>query len=422
MTRVRTVGQETIDQQSDAFKKALMIKLEDYINLSEKDLLDTAESKDLADIIKSFTGMSVHVQFSKLATHMVPLDVKANNILINKAVRKWFTNSVGMAAINAGKGTTSILVDLEKGKITGALTEYRFTLNIGTEVMNGKFTTGELGHAFTYLEYIVRAVTTNQVMEGVAKELAGTNDIKKREAILVSAKQALRLKDLDAASLAACEDNKVVEYTLISSTLTEPDSQSGSSIYDENSFEMLADQYAARNGAGRDLVTALDKLHKSRQVKYISYRSTGEYLFVEALKVVMLVVGMANPVSLSGVIFKSLSWWGFMFMLAADSHTTIYDRPERRLTRIRQQVLDRLKNYKGAISKEEEDNPLEDLKVIDKITEDVKDKRQLLSYLGALFSRAHRERYKQEQLQKELESLVSNDLFKLSVELKREAK
>ena len=92
MTRVRTVGQETIDQQSDAFKKALMIKLEDYINLSEKDLLDTAESKDLADIIKSFTGMSVHVQFSKLATHMVPLDVKANNILINKAVRKWFTN------------------------------------------------------------------------------------------------------------------------------------------------------------------------------------------------------------------------------------------------------------------------------------------------------------------------------------------
>jgi len=300
MTRVRTVGQETIDQQSDAFKKALMIKLEDYINLSEKDLLDTAESKDLADIIKSFTGMSVHVQFSKLATHMVPLDVKANNILINKAVRKWFTNSVGMAAINAGKGTTSILVDLEKGKITGALTEYRFTLNIGTEVMNGKFTTGELaaiilhevGHAFTYLEYIVRAITTNQVMEGVAKELAGTNDIKKREAILVSAKQALRLKDLDAASLAACEDNKVVEYTLISSTITEPDSQSGSSIYDENSFEMLADQYAARNGAGRDLVTALDKLHKSRQVKYISYRSTGEYLFVEALKVVMIVVGM----------------------------------------------------------------------------------------------------------------------------------
>lgn len=430
MTRVRTVGQETIDQQSDAFKKALMIKLEDYINLSEKDLLDTAESKDLADIIKSFTGMSVHVQFSKLATHMVPLDVKANNILINKAVRKWFTNSVGMAAINAGKGTTSILVDLEKGKITGALIEYRFTLNIGTEVMNGKFTTGELaaiilhevGHAFTYLEYIVRAITTNQVMEGVAKELAGTNDIKKREAILVSAKQALRLKDLDAASLAACEDNKVVEYTLISSTITEPDSQSGSSIYDENSFEMLADQYAARNGAGRDLVTALDKLHKSRQVKYISYRSTGEYLFVEALKVVMLVVGMANPVSLSGVIFKSLSWWGFMFMLAADSHTTIYDRPERRLTRIRQQVLDRLKNYKGAISKEEEDNLLEDLKVIDKITEDVKDKRQLLSYLGALFSRAHRERYKQEQLQKELESLVYNDLFKLSVELKREAK
>ena len=109
-------------------------------------------------------------------------------------------------------------------------------------------------------------------------------------------------------------------------------------------------------------------------------------------------------------------------MLAADSHTTIYDRPERRLTRIRQQVLDRLKNYKGAISKEEEDNLLEDLKVIDKITEDVKDKRQLISYLGALFSRAHRERYKQEQLQKELESLVYNDLFKLSVELKREAK
>lgn len=426
MTRVRTVGMEAIDHQSDLFKKTLAIKLEEYLKMSEKELLDTGESKDLADIIKSFTGMSVLVHFSRMWTHMEPLDIKANSILINKAVRHYFTNSKGMAAINAAKGATSVIVDLQKGKVTGDLTNYQFKLNVGIEIMNSKYTADEVaavilhevGHAFTYLEYIVQAVTTNQVMEGVSKALSETNDIKKREIILVGAKQALRLKDLDAASLAACEDNKVVEYTLISSTVLEPATQMGSSLYDENTWEMLADQYAARNGAGRDLVTALDKLHRSRQIKFISYRSTGEYFFVEALKIVMMVTALSTPVGLGGTILNTISWWGFTFMVAADSHTTIYDQPERRMVRIRQQVLDRLKQGKGALSREEQANLLEDLKVIDKITEDVNDKRQLLSYIGAIFSRAHRERYKQEQLQKELETLVYNDLFKLSIELK----
>ena len=105
-------------------------------------------------------------------------------------------------------------------------------------------------------------------------------------------------KDSEVVVLGSDEYNellnnkKVAEIVIITNIVKETVSELGCNIYDFSTWEYLADQYAARHGAGRYLATGLEKTYKS--IGDISFRSTSNYLAMEALKVFLIITIPVN--------------------------------------------------------------------------------------------------------------------------------
>ena len=185
---------------------------------------------------------------------------------------------------------------------------------------------------------------------------------------------------------------------IVSTAVAQTRAELGANIYDESSWEYLSDEYAARQGAGRYVVTALDKLYGGSW--NISFRSLPGYLFMEALKVglFLFVPGLVA------------------MLMAMDADNTTYDTPEARFKRIRNQIVENLKDRK--LSNDDILRLQADLAAIDQVLSHVTDRRQ---WIGAFIDTVipkYRKARSQELLQQELEALVHNELFEKAADLR----
>lgn len=415
------VGMEMLDFQNKDFFRNLTYQFSELKKKSASELLDIGASAELSTEIKNFTNLTFLFQIDKNGPCVHIPEVTKNNILVNDIIRSYIPDAVGKTMVEQAGGILSGTVDLAKGKVTGCFTNIQHIIHFPAKMIaSADFSAEELaaaclhevGHIFTYYEYITRTVRTNQVLDGVAKTLSSTNEPKEIEAVLISARKALALDDLNAKQLAKSTNKKVIELVVLTKAVESARSQLGSDIYDINSWEMLADNFAARHGAGRYLVTALDKLQRFN----ISYRSTGSYIFLEALKLLSLIAGFVFA-GTGSILLGRIGFISFISMFTMDLNSEDYDRPGARTKRIRDQVIMRLRDK--TISREEREALNSDLKVIDESLAHVNDRLQWFTVLGGFLFRSIRSRYKQERVQQELEYLVSNDLFTLFQDVKR---
>jgi len=93
-----------------------------------------------------------------------------------------------------------------------------------------------------------------------------------------------------------------------------------------------------------------------------------------------------------------------------------YDRPETRLKRIRNDLIERSKQKDLAPGEAEQIK--EDIVAIEKVLEGVKDRFQLIGLVTRYVFGLGRARFEAEALQQELESLVANHLFGRADDLK----
>jgi hypothetical protein len=163
-------------------------------------------------------------------------------------------------------------------------------------------------------------------------------------------------------------------------------------------WEALADQYATRMGAGRDVATGLAKLYRGGF--NISFRSLPMYLAMEAFKLIAIV----NPVI-------------FLALVLLDSPSELYDTPGDRFKRIRNQVAENLRE--PDLSKDDIARLNEDLRVLDDMIKTVNDRRQLINVIWDTVSPQSRKDRNQRLLQQNLEELAANDLFIAAVNLKQ---
>ena len=420
------IAQEMVSFQNDNLKRVLSFQFEELRKQSEEELKDLGIANLLSKEIESSTNIKTTIVLGNEGPHVHMPDVNKNNPMINQAYRKYLPNATGLKLAESAGGLISGTVDLNKAKVGGVFAEIEHQIHFPIKMIKDtKYTTDELaaillhevGHIFVYYEFIIRSVTTNVVLEGVSRTLSSTNDPKEIEAVLVTAKKALRLDGLDVKQLTKSNNKKVTEMVILFNAVEQSRSELGSDIYDMNSFEALADNFATRLGAGRDLVTALDKVHRSHF--NISTRSTGMFIFMEALKIFTFI----GSIILSfGTAFTLLSFLGRMSINAAmtlfilDLNSPEYDRPGFRIKRIRDQLVQRSKEKD--ISKAERKSIIDSLEVIDKVTADMNNNRQLITVIGSMFSSSIRNRYKQEEIQSELESLISNDLYEFYNQVK----
>jgi hypothetical protein len=188
-------------------------------------------------------------------------------------------------------------------------------------------------------------------------------------------------------------------------------SQSGTPGYDINSFEAMADQFATRHGAGRDLVTCLDKLHKGS----IYRRGWLGYFFMEFVKLALMIAGVASAAV--GNIFGAWTIYSIVMSLVfADSHHDWYDKAGQRHKRIRMQLVEELKNPNT--SKEDSARIRADIDLIDEINEEYKDHTQFLGLIYDYLIPSGVNKRKQIEFEQSLEEMASNKLFYYANKLK----
>lgn len=414
-------------QKSQAFFKELTLAFSDLKKKKASDLRkDTDASGLLSKIIKNHTKLKVAFDITDYGPAVEVPHLNKNHPLVHDAKRAWISSADGMRMIAEAGGAVKGSVNLASGQVSGVFTEMDNRLYFPANMIVGsKFTPEELaaillhevGHLMTYCEYMTRTVTTNQVLAGMAVALGNAGTPEEREAVLVSAKKALHL-DIDTGELAKEKDNEVVTYVVISNVAKTTADEIGFNIYDLNTWEMLSDQYAARQGAGRYLVTGLEKLYRS--AFNISFRSTPAYIAMEALKLTLTIGMFVLPLPMGMIkLVPHLIQIGLMLISFDGMGDGTYDRPGMRLLRVRNQIVQEMKdkNVKGEYAQ----RLTEDLAAIDTVLKGVNDREQFYGKLWNLFSRDSRRRMSQEQLTRELETLASNDLFAASLRLRQQA-
>lgn len=406
---ISQMGLESIAfQASTAFLDELALVITDLRKIGKKNIEGHEDIVRLSNVVKHHTGLQVLFLIGDYDASVRIPAVNKNNVLVNNFVRNFISSNDGIKMIQNSDKAVSGSVDLIKGRVTGVFCDVSNEIYMPADMFTSeKYTPEEvaaviqheIGHLLTYFEYMAELASTNQALAGLAKGLDGSGDIKERETILVALKAKKGLSKLDVESLARCTNDKAVEVAVITNIMQESRSQLERNIYDLSSWEYLADQYVARQGGSRHLATALSKIYKS--YGNISFRSSIGYVAIEALKLalVFIVPGLA-----------------FILMAVDGQGDGTYDVPGARLKRVRNQVIENLKDKK--LDKDDIMRLEDDIKAIDACLEQINDRRQFVGVIwDLLWPSANKDR-SFTNLQKELEAIATSDLFRQSALLR----
>jgi hypothetical protein len=411
----RRVGLESIDFQSGEFHRELTARIEEIMtSMKEKGAkLNKDRVQDLADVVEKYTNLSVLFDADKgFGPAVVPPDLIKNHALRREMDRAIMGGTDSIKQLRSNGGIVKGRVSLKDSTVDGWYKELVTTIYLPFDFFVGgpKFTPGEasaiilheVGHIFVYLECLSRTITTNVVLSHLSKKWAGYTP-GEREVVLKTAKDALDLPDgsVDTKTLATNTDPLVVETIYATQAAKQIVSEIGSGAYDNVSFEALADDFAARHGAGRDIVTALDKMYRSQM--NIAYRGIAGYLFWEVAKIAML------------TIFPAISL--IVMINDHESSSSSYDKPNDRFRRIKNQLIERLKDRSQPPAIKEQ--LLQDIALINDILDKLNDRRQLFTLLleKVFIFTDNRKRRDSLVLQRELEELAFNSLYVKSTEL-----
>ena len=401
---------ESIAFQNTTFFDELTLAFDEVKNLEETDVGDSEPIYRISKIIKNHTNLNITIDAENDYPPCIDIpNIDRNNPLINAAQRAIVNSTDGLTMIESSNEVLHGTVKIKTAKVSGVFSDIKAKMYLGKAFIQGNkyssqelaaITLHEVGHLFTYFEFITRTVRTNQVLAGLSKILDGSENQEKREVALLSAKKALKLDKLDLSQLKDV-NTKTTQVVLIDALVKETRTELGYNLFAESSWEYLCDQFSARHGAGVHLATALSKIYKSQY--NISYRSLAVYLAVEMIKVILI---------------SNLAFLGILFLVVMfDSQDGGgYDLPSARLKRIRDQATQYLKNKQ--ISDVERRRILDEIESIDKLLAEMTNRKQLFTYIHEFFSKRTRDERAYRKLQYELEDIAMNDLYVKAAEFK----
>lgn len=420
-----TPSLEAIAFQGDAYHKELTLVFEEYVGKG-MDTRDYAKlSAAVEKTIKKYTNASIDFVIERgydPCIQLRPLD--ASSLFM----KYWGATTVEPQDLKRirSMNKTFASIDLAKSKVYGAFEQSLATIYMGPEyITEGRFTAGELsaivlhenGHYMGMCEMLDRTCGTNQILASIDRCLKNNTDVKKRDMILQYGAEALDLEDRVIQQLKETKDDTVATSIMVieASKNLKYRTDQGKGYYEKNHPEYTSDEFAARHGAGRDLITGLDKLFSKAifGLSVIEKRSTVVYIAMEVLKVALVVAGGWAAAS-TGIQFLIAAPVALMMSDTSDLGEPTYDGPIGRLNRIRAQFVEQAKN--ASLNREIAKQLLEDVKVVDKLLSEYTQRRDLISFLSDTLSFTGN--VKNRNYQRELEKLVLNDLFLKALDYK----
>jgi hypothetical protein len=398
-------GLESIDFQSGVFHTDLTIAVE-KLRSSKKYETDNIKKAGLSEVIKHHTNLSVDVNVKDNvfgACVEVP-QVDKNHPLINDELKSFRWRDASTAINTLGRPLTGT-VNRKTSKVDGDFANMRCDVYLDPRLLNDKdMSNGEIaaiilhevGHLFTYFEYLGYSYKTNIVLAGVVKAFYDTQDVKERKMILRLAEKNLGVKYDDIDALADSRADGVLETVTITDMARRMRSELGENLYDCRQFEQLADEFAARHGAGRDNATALGKLYR----KFGDTSSIGApmYLAMEIMKLTFFTLALA--------LLPPLAILAAIISFPAGE---VYDTPEVRIGKLKNQIVMRLKSDK--LPDKLRAQLLEDIEAIKAVENQLDDKRGFYRIFVETVFPTRRKMKQQMEIQIELEQLASNEIF-----------
>lgn len=423
-------------QKSDLFNEITLCigKMRDKSVVQAKAFYDGKEIKELSEVISKYTGITFgfgDCDFGP-ATYIPRLDQHifddVENIKIFQQFWDGYDLHYDLRKVLKALDTDLIdgTVSLKEAKVTGFFTKLKCWMFLPRDYLfDSTFINEELaaivlhevGHVFTSFEYLDRTVTTNQALGVMLKTMDNSTNGQDKKVVFAKAKEKLNLDDDSFKIIMDSNDKDLVTLVVMNRQIEDCKSELGASVYDVVSCEFLADQFSARHGAGRYLVTGLDKLFSRGMTN-----ASAIYLSatINSILITLSLVITGGPVIGLAVAVLAVLGMATNAVYTASKLDTefIYDNSLTRLNRIKHQMVQRLKDSETpADEKKYIANYLDEVEpIIRKYSGD--NDVKLRNRIAFFFSKKHKYDFEFMRLQKDLEELGNNDLFIMSEKLK----
>ncbi len=414
------LSQEAISFQSTQFFDELTEAIENAwaknFRLSYKDIIKQPEVLAILAVIKKHTGLTL--EYSPRGPGypaILSAPVSANHIFYTEWVGNHpeITQLIFKNTKDARKQFVKGSVDIRNAKVTGYFAELTHEFFLTTDllsngsIMGSRWTARQLaavilhetGHAFTFMEMLVRTVTSNYVLAWLSTVRSESKPDEYKLAVeKFGKKEAWTPEQIEAFQNAEKQEDLAV--LTIAETHRKARAELGINYYDSTSCEQMADQFAARFGAGRDLITALDA--------YGSYRPRGKNTYI--VEAMLRACGYAFGLFAMPLFFVVLALLDGLEIAATINLPSAgtYDDDSTRTARVKHDMIYRLKQTQ--LSASEKKTLIEDIEFLDQM------ERKAVSYPGLhqrialLISSSYTKKYNFTQLQKNLEALAASNI------------
>jgi len=307
-------------------------------------------------------------------------------------------------------------VDLKNARVGGYLSEVKHYLIINYfKLKNYGILPEELtaiilhdiGHAFNGLETHHRLTTTNSTITDILNEI-NNNKIDKAYYIF---KTKFKEKELEDAALGKDDNIKDFYSKLASSYIKKLDSHILNSKYNETNYENLSDSFATRFNVGKDLVSGLNKMN----IKYWKaiYNNKFFYsilIFLDLLLSLSIISAHGLVGGIIGILILSL-----LFGVVISSSNMTYDFPIERYNRIKNGIINNLKNRD--LPNELVIELLEHIEAIDNFIKRTDYFKPIYSIIGEYINPIAFNNNYYTKLQQNIENTLNNILFVKSAKL-----
>lgn len=430
---------ERIAIQKDDFGDQLELVITEILaelkKNNKKNMNDHPAVKKLTDLIFKRTGLKLkQITNGDCPAGIISFYPNKKHIFLAEWIRDFGINIPEQNKIIKEMETKRGSVNLSTAKVTGFFSEYEnplymdyYTLSETYSMSAGEIVAillHEIGHGFNACYYADRTDENNQVLAAIHRRLTDHKDENNVEYVYRELKKVSDTVTLDEVD-GLLNGNAVIRgKKLFDVTVGIVNTQMRDMRYSRTASEEGSDAFASRFGRGRELATALEKLHRNTDEVEGTGRTMATLVINTAyvIAITITVLGaslLATPAFLIGLfsvlLYGAISWALTKALSDAERDQT-YDRLKQRYIRIRQEQIELLKNQDVPVQYAKD--VIAAIRDIDAIIEKAKDFRAIPGFIGNLIFRQGKANIEMEKM---LEKLASNDLYLHAAELKQHA-
>ena len=417
------VAMEAIGFQGPEVANKLAAYLTDIMQERTGKEADASKArKDMIKYLKDTTGMKLDIIFdTDMAPCTLPFHINPDTILGYKTLKDFYVEESNATMKRLKEIKNRSHIDLDKGRVSGIFSEYETPIYMGYYALRSLRMTPreiaailahEVGHCLVAYEMAFRTVRTNQILAAASKAAAG-GDKGQYEYVLKTAEEVLDLKSGMFDEIKETKDQKTVMTVIMGKAerKTHDDSLMGNTTYDITTFEALADNYAARLGLGKELVTGLEKIYREFGAAEFSSGARIAATMLDIYSVICIigsVIAMgSNPIM--GALYLGLNMMGLYARLDGRDHNNVYDKLTIRFKRVKEQIIQYLKDK--SLPAADVKRSLESVAHIEKTIAQISEYKSFLPAIFNMVDPASRAVNSARDIQQNLEAMVANDMY-----------